>query len=210
MHRQQAMPAALTHTPRTPPHACNSCPLTSTARAHAHTRTRTHSAPPAPRIRSHHTSAAPATRPTGPRDASLSGGTRPARAQRPSPGARARAWHRLPPADRHPAPGGGGGGGGGTATHRRPLRSRAGRRKGWPLGTLCCPVGSSHAPGAALTATKSPPGPLLRHKACTARNRRRRGASTHKMWSSSSSLSYTGRVESRPAALAPHGARSPP
>jgi hypothetical protein len=67
MHRQQAMPAARTHTPRTPPHACNSCPLTSTACAHARTHTRTHSAPPGPRIRSHHTSAAPATRPTGPR-----------------------------------------------------------------------------------------------------------------------------------------------
>jgi hypothetical protein len=125
---------------------------------HARTHTRTH-AHTAPRLRhsSVHTTRAQRLPPGPPAHAMprLLGGTRPARAQRPSPGARARALHRLPLADRHPAPGGGGGGGGGTATHRRPLRSRAGRRKGWPLGTPCCPVGSSHAPGAALTATKS-------------------------------------------------------
>jgi hypothetical protein len=147
MHRQQTIPAALTHTPRTPPpHACYSCPLTSTACAHAHTHTHTHTAPCLLHA-SIHTTRAQRLPPGPPAHAMplLSVGTRPARAQRPSPGARARALRCLPLAECHPALGGGGGGGG-TATHCRPLRSCDGRRKGWPPVRCAAPSAAATRP----------------------------------------------------------------
>jgi hypothetical protein len=123
MHKQQAIPAALTHTPRAPPPTCMpQLPADQhcmRARTHAHT---------APRLfrASVHTTRAQRLPPESPAHAMPLRPvvTRPARAQRPSPGARAHALRCLLLAGRHSAPGGGGGGGGGgTATHCRPSSS---------------------------------------------------------------------------------------
>jgi hypothetical protein len=185
---------------------------------HARTHTRTH-AHTAPRLlhASVHTTRAQRLPPGPPAHAMprLSGGTRPARAQRPSPGARARAWHRRPSSSSvrytgRVAPS--------SSSSSSPCVTRAALNRGQrhshrtgqeaprsnkrenqqsPCDTherervhgmhrqQAMPAALTHTPRTPPhTCNSCPPGPP-----------------------SSSSVSYTGRVESRPAALAPHGAR---